>query len=336
MADKIKIAVSWAASCGGCDVSILDIEARLLDLAALADIVFWPVALDFKKSDFMALPPGSIDIGIFNGAVRLSEQEEYALAFRERCKVLIAFGSCACFGGIPGLANFSDKEGIFEEVYQTTASTENPDGTRPAAEHDAEGFKLTLPSFYDTVRSLEQVVDVDIFAPGCPPPVERVNDLVDAAARYAETGELPARGTYLALDKALCDVCPRNENRETHRIETISRPHEVKADPERCFLDQGLLCLGIATRGGCEATCIAANMPCRGCFGPVSSVLDPAAEAISAIGSIAGAADENYVPPHKMKKAVRSIKDPAGTFYRFTLPSGFLNRAVTDAPKEKP
>jgi hypothetical protein len=62
---------------------------------------------------------------------------------------------------------------------------------------------------------------------------------------------------------------------------------------------------------------------------------DPAAEAISAIGSIAGEANENDVAPHEMKKAVRSVRDPVGTFYRFTLPSGFLNHAVDDKPKEE-
>ncbi len=78
-------------------------------------------------------------------------------------------------------------------------------------------------------------------------------------------------------------------------------------------------------------------MPCRGCFGPTTEMLDPGAEAISAIGSIAGEANENDVPSHEMKKAVRSIRDPAGTFYRYTLPSAFLGRAVGDKPgKEKP
>ena len=335
MADKIKIAVSWAAACGGCDVSLLDIEERILDLTGIADIVFWPVAMDFKREDFLALEPGSVDIGLFNGAIRTSEQAEDALAFRERCKVLVAYGSCACFGGIPGLANLADKEQIFDVAYSTTPSTDNPDGVRPQTSCDVDGHELTLPAFFDTVHSLPQVVDVDVLLPGCPPPTPRVLDLVAAAAKYAEDGSLPPKGAVLAFDKALCDSCPRGETRAGGRITEIFRPHEILADPTTCFLNQGILCMGLATRGGCGATCIGVNMPCRGCFGPTADALDPAAEALSAIGSIAGEANENDVPAHKMMAVVRSIRDHVGTFYRFTLPSAFLNRSVSDKPQRE-
>ena len=332
MTKKIKLAVSWASACGGCDVSILDTEERVLDLAQMAEIVYWPVAMDFKREGFEKLAPGSVDIGIFNGAVRTSEQSEDARMFREKCKLLVAYGSCACFGGIPGLANQSDREGIFEEAYQDTLSTENPDRLRPQTEWVVAGHTLTLPAFFDTVQTLSQQVKVDVLLPGCPPPTERIADLLEVVAGYAETGALPPTGTVVASSKALCDSCPRGDSRCAGRMAKILRPHEVRADPKLCFLNQGILCMGIATRGGCGATCIQANMPCRGCFGPTPEMLDPGAEAISAIGSLAGAANENDVPPNEMKRAVRSIRDPAGTFYRFTLPSALLNRAVSDKP----
>ena len=111
---KIKVAVSWAAACGGCDVSLLDIEERILDLTAIADIVYWPVAMDFKVGDFTALPDESVDFGLYNGAVRTDEHADMAQAFRDKCKVLVAYGSCACFGGIPGLGNLSGREEIFD------------------------------------------------------------------------------------------------------------------------------------------------------------------------------------------------------------------------------
>ncbi len=334
MADKIKIAVSWAAACGGCDVSLLDIEERLLDLVAIADIVYWPVAMDFKREQFAALADQSVDIGLFNGAVRTSEQAEDAELFRNKCKLLVAYGSCACFGGIPGLANLADAEAIFGVAYDSTPSTENPNGLRPQTESQTAAGTLSLPAFFDTVYSLAQQVNVDALLPGCPPPTERVLDLVNLAAHYAKTGELPAAGAVIAEDKALCDSCPRNESRQTGRITQIHRPHEIIADQARCLLDQGILCLGIATRGGCGGSCIAANMPCRGCFGPTAEMLDPGAEALSAIGSVTGEANENDVAAHEMKKAIRSVRDPVGTFYRFTLPSSFIQRAVTDKPQE--
>jgi F420-non-reducing hydrogenase small subunit len=225
---------------------------------------------------------------------------------------------------------------IVDVVYETTPSTDNPEGVRPQTRcrpgGDPNGPELRLPALLDAAHSLPQAVDVDVTLPGCPPPMERVLDLVAVARRYAETGELPPPGAVLASDKALCDQCPRNESRAGGRLTKIVRPHEAVADPDRCFLDQGMLCLGLATRGGCGGTCIAANMPCRGCFGPTADMLDPGAEALSAIGSIAGPPTENFVQPHEMKKAIRAIRDPAGTFYRFTLPSAFLNRRVDDEP----
>jgi len=335
MPEKIKMAVNWAGSCGGCDVSLLDIETKLLDVAAVADIVYWPVAMDFKLSDLQGLPNGSVDFGLYNGAVRTSEHLEAAHIFREKCKVLVAYGSCACFGGIPGLANLASKQEIFQVAYQDTPSTENPAETRPQTEYVHNGVQLTLPAFLDVVSSLPQVVEVDALLPGCPPPTERVLDLVGVVTDYVQSGKVPPKGAVLADEKALCDSCPRGATRESKRIAKIVRPHEVLIDPDRCLLDQGILCMGIVTRGGCGATCIEANMPCRGCFGPTAEMLDQGADAISAIGSIAGEANENWVEAHKMKQAVRSIRDPAGTFYRFTLPSAFLGRAVSDKPKDQ-
>ncbi len=335
MADKLKVAVNWAGSCGGCDVSLLDIEERLLDLAEVADIVYWPVAMDHKLKDFLALDDGSVDFGLFNGAIRTRDHVEAAEAFRRKCKVLVAYGSCACFGGIPGLANLSDRDDIFRVAYHDTASTENPDGVRPETGCEVDGHPLTLPAFLDTVESLPRTVDTDLLLPGCPPPTERILDLVEAVVRYAAEGEAPPPGTVLAEDRALCDTCPRGADRRGGRMARIVRPHEVEADASRCFLDQGIVCMGMATRGGCGATCVQANMPCRGCFGPTPDMLDPGAEALSAIGSIAGEANENDVAPHVMKRTVRSLRDPVGTFYRFTLPVAFLNRAVEDKPAEE-
>ena len=330
MPEKVKLAINWAGACGGCDVSLLDTEERLLGLLDHVEVVYWPVAMDFKRADVMAFGPGSIDVGLFNGAVRTSEQEEDARMMRERSKVLIAYGACASFGGIPGLANMSDREGIFDRVYRETPSTVNPDGVVPETEHTCESGSLNLPSFFDTVKSLEQVVDVDYFLPGCPPTPERIVDALDVVVGFARTGELPPKGTVIASAKALCDECDRGETRKGGRMEAIRRPHECLADPESCFLDQGLICLGPATRGGCGQRCIQVNMPCRGCFGPTEEMVDPGAGVLSAIGSIAGPAGEEDLQPHIMKRAINSVRDPLGTFYRFTFPSALVNRTVKE------
>ncbi|KPA13762.1 NADH ubiquinone oxidoreductase 20 kDa subunit [Candidatus Magnetomorum sp. HK-1] len=330
MADKIKIAINWASACGGCDVSLLDIEEKIFDIVSIADIVFWPVAMDFKRKDLMDAPNKSIDIGLFNGAIRSTEQAEDAEILREKCKVLIAYGSCACFGGIPGLANVSNKEEIFQEVYQKTPSTVNPDNVYPQEECTVNDMKLELPGLFDTVQSLHQRVDVDYYLPGCPPPTERILDAVQVIAAYAQQGDLPPKGAVIASEKAMCDTCKRIKTRTPERISTIYRPHEIIADENICFLEQGILCMGPFTRDGCTHSCINANMPCRGCFGPLSTLYDPGAEALSTFGSIVGEAQEDFQTRAQIVKSVNTIKDPLGTIYRFTFPCALVNRTLKD------
>ncbi|MCJ7824362.1 MAG: F420-nonreducing hydrogenase, partial [Anaerolineales bacterium] len=105
MSEKGVLALYWAASCGGCEIAVLGINEKILDVAAAFDIVFWPVALDGKVSDIEKMDDKSIDLCLFNGAIRTSEQEYMARLMRRKSKALVAFGSCAHEGCIPGLAN---------------------------------------------------------------------------------------------------------------------------------------------------------------------------------------------------------------------------------------
>ncbi|MEE8598372.1 MAG: F420-nonreducing hydrogenase [Dehalococcoidales bacterium] len=315
MMAKLKLAIYWSASCGGCDVAILDINERILDVAAIADIVFWPIALDFKYSDVEAMEDKSIDICLFNGAVRTSEQEHLAKLLRAKSKAMVAFGACACFGGIPALANFTNRAEIFERAYIEAPSNDNSNHTFPQTLTTVEEGDLELPEFYDTVLTLAQVVDVEYFVPGCPPPVDIINKIVDALA----SGQLPPVGTVLASDKSLCDECDRVK--EEKKITRIYRPHEIIPEPEKCLLEQGIICMGPATRGGCGQRCIKVNMPCRGCFGPPPGVIDQGAKMLSALASIYDVKDEAEI-----KQMVEEVVDPAGTFYRFAMSSSMLNR----------
>ncbi len=119
---KKKVAMFWAASCGGCDISLLEIGARILDLIKIADVVFWPVAVDFKYEDVRNYPDGYIDYCFFNGAIRNSEQEEVARMLRQKSKTLIAYGECAIDGGIPSLANLASTAEIFDRSYHSSPS----------------------------------------------------------------------------------------------------------------------------------------------------------------------------------------------------------------------
>ena len=307
---KPKVAFYWCASCGGCEEAVVDLDEKILDVANAVDIVFWPVALDFKEHDVEAMPDGSILASFINGAIRNSDQLKIAKLLRAKSQVVVAFGVCAQLGGIPGLANMSDAKGIFAEVYR--------DGVAPVRLHRENGHSLSLPEFFDTVVALDRVIDVDYYVPGCPPTPKIIGDALGALLG----SNLPPKGTVLAPDQALCEQCPRKDTRpEKLLLKELKRVHQVVADQQTCLLAQGLACLGPGTRAGCEAMCPRGNMPCTGCFGPTSRVRDFGAKALSALASIIDSDDEGEIA-----RVLEALPDPAGLFYRYSLPSSLLGR----------
>lgn len=324
---KPKLALYWAASCGGCDIAVLDIEERILDVAEHFEIVFWPCAMDFKYKDVERMDDKSIDICLFNGAIRTSENERLATLLRAKSKVLIAFGSCAHEGCIPGLANVTNRDEIFRTAYRDTRSTVNTDGVVPQtetvvtlSEQSESKVVLELPAFWDTVKTLDQVVPVDYYVPGCPPQAHQVWAILELIIQGAQ---LPPPGSILgAGDKTCCDECSRERKEKT--IKRFYRPHEIEPNPNECLLDQGILCLGPATRSGCGALCVKANVPCRGCYGPPPNVDDQGAKMMSALSSVIDAQD-----PVEVERIINQIVDPIGTFYRFGLAHSILRRVRT-------
>ncbi|MGC8898529.1 MAG: oxidoreductase [Bacteroidota bacterium] len=314
---KPKLALYWAASCGGCEIAVLDIEEKILDVASFFDIVFWPCAMDFKYKDVEAMPEKSIDLCLFNGAIRTSENEAMARLLREKSKVLVAFGSCAAEGCIPGLANLTTREEIFQWVYKESPSTVNTDAVRPKTHVSVPEGELEIPEFYDTVRTLAQVVPVDYLIPGCPPQAPQI---IAVMSLIMQGKELPPPGSVIgAGEKTCCDECPRV--RKEKRIKRFYRPWEIEPKQDECLLDQGIICMGPATRSGCGALCVKANMPCRGCYGPAPNVIDQGMKMISALSSVIDSQD-----PGEINRILDQIADPVGTFYRFSLPDSMLRR----------
>jgi len=315
---KLKLASYWAAACGGCDVAILDIHEKILDLAAAADIVFWPIAMDFKYADVEAMPDGNIDVTLFHGAVRNSENEHLAHLLRAKSKVMVAFGSCAHIGGIPGLANLYTREEIFRRVYQETPSTVNPEKIEPQPKLAVPEGEVTIPEFYDTVKTLSQVVDVDYYIPGCPPTPKQIWNVVQVIV----SGQLPPKGAVVgASEKTQCDECTRKKQEK--KIDRFRRIATAQPDMENCFLEQGFLCMGPVTRGGCETRCQLSGVGCRGCYGPPPNVLDQGTKALSAIASVVEAKDEAEV-----KRIMDEIPDPLRSFNRFGIPASLITRKV--------
>jgi F420-non-reducing hydrogenase small subunit len=315
---KPKVAFYWCASCGGCEEAVVDLAEGVLKVVEAVDIVFWPVALDFKRSDVQAMPDGAIDVAFINGAVRNSEQEAMAKLLRKKSKLVIAYGACAYQGGIPGLANLTDKEAILDYVYRQSPSTTDGTGVRPQTHTTVPEGELELPEFYETVKTLDQVIDVDYYLPGCPPTGKITFQAIEAIL----AGKLPEKGAVLAGDRALCYECDLNTTKpEKLLVSDLKRVHQVIIDREKCLLAQGILCLGPVTRGGCEAPCVKGGMPCTGCFGPLDRVRDYGGKALSAIASIVDTTDEKV-----LAKIFEAVPDPAGTFYRYSVPASLLAR----------
>jgi F420-non-reducing hydrogenase small subunit len=327
MVDKPKLSMYWASSCGGCEVALVNLHEKLLELDQAFDFMFCPCLLDTKINQIEALPQGAITITLFNGAIRTAENLGMARLLRAKSKVLIAFGSCAAYGSIPALSNLHGLEEHFRTVYLDGASVANPARTIPGIRSTVPEGVLHLPEFHARVQTLAQVVGVDYFIPGCPPEPHQIWKIVEALVH----GEpLPPRGSVLGSGPAsVCQECTREKGDK--KIPRFHRTWEIVPDPARCLLEQGIVCMGIATRQGCGALCPRVNMPCTGCYGPPEGVLDQGAKMVAALGSVLEIGDYKGMNEgdlaEKTDRALTGLPDPAGTFYKYSLAASLLEKA---------
>jgi len=292
----VKIAEEWFAVCGGCEVSILDIGEPLLDLLPDIEFVHMPVLVDHKllgqKGEGTKIDIPKADVGLLTGSIRTEENREVAEEMRKKCDVIVALGSCSCFGGIPALANMSTNEQMQDVYYRGLPGTDS-------ADTPTEG----LPPLTDRVYSVAEVIKVDVMLPGCPP----VPEWIAEALTSLMTGK-----EFSLPERSVCDVCP--VKREKKAEINLRRPLEPatftpgRYDDMRCLNEQGFLCLGPATRAGCGGKdgtprCIKAYMPCRGCFGPIREGANPMVDMMGAISSVG-------LDP-------KEIEDRMATFNRF-------------------
>ncbi len=293
----VRLAEEWFTICGGCEVTILDIGEPLLDVLQKVQIVHMPVIMDHKiygqtgEKAEMEIPEA--EVGMISGGIRNEEHKKLAQEMRKKVKTLIALCSCACYGGVPALANQYTTQEILEKVYRGSITT------------DKDGIpQEDIPPMTDRVYAISEVVKVDLQLPGCPTTPEMV-----AGALISLLEAKP----FTLNTKSVCDECPTK--REKKAVSTLKRRLEA---PEftpgaplsemRCHMEQGFLCLGPATRGGCggsEGTprCIKAYQPCEGCFGPLSEKANPMVDMMGALSTIG--LDPKQIP------------DRAATFNRF-------------------
>jgi len=154
---KPKLASVWLEACAGCHMSFLDIDERIVDLLKQVDLTSTPI------TDIKEIP--EVDLGVIEGALGNDEEVEIAEEMRKRCKILIAWGDCAVFGGINCMRNFMKKEDVLREAYTDTVSTVNPEGTIPGED---------IPHLLDQAIPVDRKVKVDVYVPGCPPDADTI------------------------------------------------------------------------------------------------------------------------------------------------------------------
>jgi F420-non-reducing hydrogenase small subunit len=262
---SVRVSSEWLNSCSGCEISIIDMGERLLDVLQVADIVHIPALVDSKyfgqlgDQKHLSLPEA--DVGLISGGIRNEEHLEVAHEMRKKCKIIIALGTCATHGGIPSLANSYTTGQVLERAF-TTETTDKPEA------YPSDG----VPALLEACCALDEKIKVDIYLPGCPPHPDQVFNALVALVQ----------GKPLSVPtKSVCDTCPtvRKGKGELKQVRRFLQAPQYKAPDEpldrmRCLLEQGLLCMGPVTRAGCGGDavtprCISARVPCRGCSGPV-------------------------------------------------------------------
>jgi F420-non-reducing hydrogenase small subunit len=327
MPEKPKLAMYWASSCGGCEISVVNLHEKLLELDAHFDFFFCPCLLDTKVEDLRALPDGGLAVTWFNGAIRTEENEAMARLLRAKSQLLIAYGACAASGGIPALSNLHCRAEHMRSIYLDGPTLDNAAGVVPQVRTEMAEGTLELPAFFATVKTLAQVVEVDFFLPGCPPEPHQIWGVVQALIQGAP---LPAKGSTLGGGRStVCQECART--RQDKAVKKFYRSYEIELDRETCLLEQGLVCMGVATRDGCGALCPQVNMPCTGCYGAPEGVLHQGAKMIAAVGSVldvgayAGLSEADAAD--KTDAILDTLPDLAGTFSRYTLGTSNSRRA---------
>ena len=232
----IPVAFMQLSSCWGCHQSLLNAHLGLLPILPELDIVYWPAVVDFKHESLEKREDRSIVVGFIEGVARTKQDTANIKLMRKKCAIIVAIGACACYGSVKGLANLFDKEELINRKFKEAESITDEDPQEPT---------INVPGIEDFIINVKDIVDVDVFIPGCPPTTENII----AAISYLLTlvGEGPES---LDKSKTVCDTC--------------------KLFEKGCFLDQGKLCYGPITAAGCELMCPHNGDVCYGCFKPTN------------------------------------------------------------------
>jgi F420-non-reducing hydrogenase small subunit len=247
-------------------MSLLDAGDGSLSLLKRFDIVHMPILVDHKYFSNVGGAreihiPGA-RVGLISGSVRNEQQLHIAAKMRRQCDIIVAFGTCAAYGGIPAMMNLFEDEELFRRYYRAAEGTD-------AARNPSQ----VIPPFLERTFALDEKIAVDFTLPGCPPHPDYIALVLESILEDKFPPQLPV--------VSVCDSCPakRDGKGSVQKIRRFVKNARYQPDRPisemRCLLDQGFLCMGPVTLAGCAGRnggpprCIEARVPCRGCHGPV-------------------------------------------------------------------
>jgi F420-non-reducing hydrogenase small subunit len=279
----VNVVEDWLNACSGCEISILNVGERLLDLLPSLNFVHMTALVDHKfygqLGDGTTMDIPESVVAIVSGGVRNDEQKHELEEIRKKTKFLIALGSCACFGGVPAQANMWKNEDTFEKVFRHCVTTE------PAPNPEDPN----VPKWTPTCVAVDEVVKIDISIPGCPTHPDWIVEALTALLEGKTAWSLPER--------SVCDTCPVIREQKSgggpvkRWLQNIEFNPEEGLEKMRCINEQGFLCMGPVTLAGCAGKndvprCIKARTPCRGCFGPIRKGARPMVDMMGALTSV--------------------------------------------------
>jgi len=251
---RVRTALISLSSCGGCPAALLADQERLIALLEKIHISYCPMLMDEHEI-------GEVEVAVVDGAIRVKEDEEKLLEARQKSRFLVAWGTCAAFGGSPAFADQFESEELIEESYGQSLDpfAYYLSGARGLLRSTSPELGLDM---FRRVRKLDDFVKVDYYIPGCPP---------DASLLIQFVKELKGEAQTVKPRPIVCSECGRKTVRSQEApIQAFPGPGW---EPDHCFISKGALCMGFVTKGGCGAVCPRGGLPCWGCRGPSQSVL---------------------------------------------------------------